>query len=74
MTTEKPNSKKEPIHKFKDYNEMIRAYENGYLDLQTRVEVRRKAADTESHYVQSMVGRFIFNEGIPKTWDLLTAA
>ncbi len=72
MTTEKPNSKKEPIHKFKDYNEMIRAYENGYLDLQTRVEVRRKAADTEkSHYVQSTVGRFIFNEGIPQDLGLV---
>ncbi|MDO5707139.1 MAG: DNA-directed RNA polymerase subunit beta' [Andreesenia angusta] len=51
---------------FKDYDEMLLAYENKAVSLHAKVKVRRK--DDEGNYVlvESTVGRFIFNESIPQ--------
>ncbi len=52
---------------FKDQEEMIMAYANGYLDLHARVKVRRKLDKNDpGKLVESTVGRFIFNEEIPQ--------
>ena len=52
---------------FKDYDEMIMAYENKVVTLHSKVRVRMKSAKTgEISLVESTVGRFIFNEQIPQ--------
>jgi len=52
---------------FKDYEEMLMAYDTGKVDLHARVKVRMKVAeDGERHTIESTVGRFIFNEKIPQ--------
>jgi DNA-directed RNA polymerase subunit beta' len=50
---------------FKDYDEMIMAYHKKYIDLHARVKVR-VTVGKESKLVESTVGRFIFNDGIPQ--------
>nr|MBP8692328.1 DNA-directed RNA polymerase subunit beta' [Sedimentibacter sp.] len=64
MTLEIEGSKGEGMI-FKDYEELIMAYFNKYVDLHARVKVR-KTVDGESRLVESTVGRFIFNEDIPQ--------
>lgn len=52
---------------FKDYNEMIMAYENKVVTLHSKVKVRMTSADNGIvSIVESTVGRFIFNEQIPQ--------
>ena len=52
---------------FKDYNEMIMAYENKVVTLHSKVKVRMTSADNgQVSIVESTVGRFIFNEKIPQ--------
>jgi len=52
---------------FKDYEEMLTAYYNGYVGLHARVKVRRKLNEEDKgKIVESTVGRFIFNEHIPQ--------
>ena len=52
---------------FKDYEEMLMAYENKAVGLHAKVKVRRKLnADDPGRLVESTVGRFIFNEKIPQ--------
>ncbi len=51
---------------FKDYEEMLLAYENKTVSLHARVKVRKKTEDGKSVLVESTVGRFIFNEAIPQ--------
>lgn len=52
---------------FKDYDEMITAYENGAVDLHARVKVRSKRTSSDpGQLVSSTVGRFIFNSRIPQ--------
>ena len=46
---------------FCDMNEMLMAYQTGNVGIHARVKVRR-----DGHLVESTVGRFIFNEGIPQ--------
>jgi len=52
---------------FKDYDEMIMAYENKAVTLHSKIKVRltNTATGVES-IVESTVGRFIFNEQIPQ--------
>ncbi|MDY3051724.1 MAG: DNA-directed RNA polymerase subunit beta' [Ndongobacter sp.] len=58
----------EPVMHFVDYDEMIKALENGYVDLHTLVSVRRylNEDDHRGKSVAATVGCFIFNEGIPQ--------
>lgn len=52
---------------FKDYEEMLTAYYNGYVGLHARVKVRIKLnKEDRGKIVESTVGRFIFNEHIPQ--------
>ncbi len=52
---------------FKDYEEMLMAYENKVVGLHAKVKVRRKLSpDDTGQLVESTVGRFIFNENIPQ--------
>jgi len=69
LTQERPNAMGEGKF-FKNVNEAILAYENGFLTLHSRVKVRRTVQlddGTEvSGIVESTLGRFIFNEIIPQ--------
>ncbi|MDO4621841.1 MAG: DNA-directed RNA polymerase subunit beta' [Eubacteriales bacterium] len=55
---------------YKDMNEAILAYENGYIKLQTRIKVRRTGKDAEGNDIEQVVdttlGRLMFNELIPQ--------
>ena len=51
---------------FKDYNELLLAYYNKAVELHALVKVRKVLPDGRSALVESTVGRFIFNEGIPQ--------
>lgn len=54
-------------HIFEDYDEMIKAYQLGLIDLHARVKVRVKLdEDDRGKLVESTVGRFILNKKIPQ--------
>ena len=69
LTQERPGSKGEGSH-FKNVNEAILAYENGYITLQTKITVRcsKEMPDgtTLTQNVTSTLGRFLFNEILPQ--------
>ncbi|PAB56131.1 DNA-directed RNA polymerase subunit beta' [Anaeromicrobium sediminis] len=53
---------------FKDFDEMLMAYQNGVVGLHSRVKVRKRLnAEDPGQLVESTVGRFIFNENIPQS-------
>lgn len=51
---------------FKDYNEMMLAYDNNAVTLHSLVKVRRTIEGIGTQLVEATVGRFIFNENIPQ--------
>ena len=52
---------------FTDLDEMLMAYQNGAVGIHANVKVRMfKDGDERGQLVQSTVGRFIFNQGIPQ--------
>lgn len=52
---------------FKDFEELLMAYENKVVGLHATVKVRRRLSkDDPGKLVESTVGRFIFNENIPQ--------
>ena len=52
---------------FKDFDEMLHAYQNGDIGIHARVKVRVKLdKEDKGKLVESTVGRFIFNENIPQ--------
>ena len=65
LTMEKPGDKGEGMY-FKNENEAILAYENGYVTLQSRIHVRRTGINAEgkeeARTITSTLGRFLFNE------------
>ncbi len=66
LTIDKENAKGDGKY-FKDYDEMMKAYFNGDVDVHARVKVRIKLdEDDKGELVESTVGRFIFNEHIPQ--------
>ena len=69
LTQERPGSKGEGSF-FKNVNEAILAYENGYITLQTKITVRcsKEMPDgtTLVQNVSSTLGRFLFNEILPQ--------
>jgi DNA-directed RNA polymerase subunit beta' len=69
LTQERPGSKGEGKF-FRNMNEAILAYENGYIILQSKIKVRvtKKMEDGRilSGVVESTLGRFLFNEIIPQ--------
>jgi len=53
---------------FKDYDEMMKAYELGDVGIHAHVKVRVKLdSEDPGQLVSSTVGRFIFNEHMPQT-------
>lgn len=69
LTQERPGSKGEGSF-FKNVNEAILAYENGYIMLQTKITVRcsKEMPDGTilTQNVSSTLGRFLFNEILPQ--------
>ena len=69
LTQERPGSKGEGSW-FKNLNEAILAYENGYITLQTRVHIRCSRTMPDGNVVtanvESTLGRFLFNEILPQ--------
>ena len=65
LTLEKPGDKGEGMF-FKNMNEALLAYENGYITLQAKIKVRREGINSkgvkEQRTIESTLGRFIFNE------------
>lgn len=54
-------------HIFEDYDEMIKAYQLGLIDLHAKVKVRVKVDEEDrGKLVESTVGRFILNKKIPQ--------
>ena len=52
---------------FADYDEMIMAYRTGVVGIHAKVKVRRYAYEGDTgQLVESTVGRFIFNQGLPQ--------
>ena len=51
---------------FKDYNELTLAYYNKKVELHALVKMKVTLEDGRHSLVESTVGRFIFNEGIPQ--------
>ncbi|WAW14982.1 DNA-directed RNA polymerase subunit beta' [Peptostreptococcus equinus] len=51
---------------FKDYNELLLAYYNHAVELHAMVKLKVTLEDGRNSIVESTVGRFIFNEGIPQ--------
>lgn len=52
---------------FNDFDEMIKALENQVINLHSIVKIRIKRSDEDrGRLVESTVGRFIFNAGIPQ--------
>lgn len=72
MTTRKEGQKGQGLI-FKDIDEMMLAYSMHYVTLQTIVKVRRDSVNNDgtSKIVESTVGRFIFNEGIPQVLGMV---
>ena len=64
LTLDKPGDKGEGMF-FKDMNEALLAYENGYITLQAKIKVRREGINSkgvkEERIIESTLGRFIFN-------------
>ena len=57
---------------YRNYDEMLLAYENGSVDLHAKVKVRVQLnADDPGQLVESSVGRFIFNQQIPQDIGLV---
>ncbi len=69
LTQERPDSIGDGSS-FKDMNEALLAYENGYITLQTRINVRMTGKNAEGEDISSVVhttlGRLMFNEIIPQ--------
>ncbi|TCK93407.1 DNA-directed RNA polymerase subunit beta' [Natranaerovirga hydrolytica] len=68
LTLEKEGEKGEGKY-FKDANEAILAYDNGEVTLHTKVNVKRTMTiegQKQSKFIQTTVGRLIFNEAIPQ--------
>ena len=65
LTLEKPGDRGEGMF-FKNMNEALLAYENGYITLQAKIKVRREGINSkgvkEQKIIESTLGRFIFNE------------
>ena len=56
---------------FKDFNEMLLAYQNQTVQLHSLVKMRVVLEDGRSSIVESTVGRFIFNENIPQDFGFV---
>ncbi|HSQ34319.1 MAG TPA: DNA-directed RNA polymerase subunit beta' [Peptostreptococcaceae bacterium] len=51
---------------FKDFNELLMAYQTGSVHIHAQVKVRRVDLNGNTYLAESTIGRFIFNENIPQ--------
>ncbi|MGO1369144.1 MAG: DNA-directed RNA polymerase subunit beta' [Senegalia sp. (in: firmicutes)] len=71
LTIDIPGEKGEGMI-FKDYDELLHAYQNDSVGLHSRVKVLVKLDENDrGKLVESTVGRFIFNENIPQDLGII---
>ena len=77
LTLERANERNEG-HIFKDMNEVVMAYTNGYVDLHTRIglhtngfEAQKITEDHKDKVLVTTVGKVIFNEIMPPSFPYL---
>jgi len=68
LTEEQPGLKGEG-RKFTSFQDSQMAYENGIIDLRARIQVRTNPTGTETKWIQTTVGRIIFNEVLPPSMN-----
>ena len=66
LTIESQGGEKGTGTVFKDFNELMMAYQTKAVELHATVRMRIKLADGRVGITESTVGRFIFNENIPQ--------
>ena len=66
LTIESQGGEKGTGSIFKDYNELLMAYQTKAVELHSTVKVRKVLPDGRKGLVESTVGRFIFNENMPQ--------
>ena len=66
LTIESQGGEKGTGSIFKDYNELLMAYETKAVELHATVKVRTAFPDGTTGLIESTVGRFIFNENMPQ--------
>ena len=66
LTIESQGGEKGTGTVFKDFNELMMAYQTKAVELHATVRMRVKLADGRVGITESTVGRFIFNENIPQ--------
>ncbi|WP_312288527.1 DNA-directed RNA polymerase subunit beta' [Terrisporobacter sp.] len=66
LTIESQGGEKGTGSIFKDYNELLMAYETKAVELHATVKVRTAFPDGTKGLIESTVGRFIFNENMPQ--------
>ena len=66
LTIESQGGEKGTGSIFKDYNELLMAYQTKAVELHATVKMRKVLEDGRKGLVESTVGRFIFNENMPQ--------
>ena len=66
LTIESQGGEKGTGSIFKDYNELLMAYQTGAVQLHSTVKMRKVLPDGRKGLIESTVGRFIFNENMPQ--------
>ncbi|UPA30512.1 DNA-directed RNA polymerase subunit beta' [Terrisporobacter glycolicus] len=66
LTIESQGGEKGTGSIFKDYNELLMAYQTKAVELHATVKVRTAFPDGTKGLIESTVGRFIFNENMPQ--------
>ncbi|WP_434797937.1 DNA-directed RNA polymerase subunit beta' [Terrisporobacter vanillatitrophus] len=66
LTIESQGGEKGTGSIFKDYNELLMAYQTKAVELHATVKVRKVFPNGKKGLIESTVGRFIFNENMPQ--------
>ena len=66
LTIESQGGEKGTGSIYKDYNELLMAYQTKAVELHATVKMRKVLPDGRKGLVESTVGRFIFNENMPQ--------
>lgn len=59
---------------FKDFEEMLIAYQTGEASIHAKIKVRKVNSEGKIKLVESTIGRFIFNESIPQDLGFVNRA
>ena len=66
LTIESQGGEKGTGSIYKDYNELLMAYQTKAVELHATVKMRKVLEDGRKGLIESTVGRFIFNENMPQ--------